>query len=76
MMVMMVFSTVAKKVLTPKTSAQSSLEREVAIWKLGKNGSTGEPLALTWLLEWEQVLRSNTYMAMGTRNWWEPRKRM
>jgi len=31
MMVMMVFSTVARKVLTPKTSAQSSLEREAAI---------------------------------------------
>lgn len=32
--VMAVLSTVAKNVLTPKTRAQSSLEREDAIWKL------------------------------------------
>lgn len=42
-MVMMVFSTVAKKVFTPKTRAQSSLEREVAIWKLGKTGGLVNP---------------------------------
>lgn len=36
MMVMMVLRTVAKKVLMPKTKAQSSLEREAAIWKLKK----------------------------------------
>lgn len=34
MMVMTVFSTVLKNVLTPKTRAQSSLDKEVAIWKL------------------------------------------